>query len=342
MKIHGGKSICVLVAVLCAVILLGGCGGSHQEAVSPSDYSRSENWLHLPETAVRSADVIYLYPTAYARANDSEPVICSIDNAAMRAGAQKIFAQQATVFEPSANIYAPYYRQMDAAYVLSISEEERNRIASREPKADVFAALDYYFENYNHGRPYILAGHSQGSNLLTFVLAEYMKRHPERYERMIAAYVIGYSVTKDYLAQNTHLKFAAGANDTGVIVSYNTEAPVVSGDNPVLLDGGISINPISWTLDETLAVAGNNLGSMTEETPDSPTGLTLETPGIADAAVDKERGVVKCASVDRDKYEIKSVPFGSGIYHGWDYGFYYMNLRQNAAERIEAFFNKTH
>ena len=53
---------------------------------------------------------------------------------------------------------------MDAAYVLSISEE-RNRIASREPKADVFAALDYYFENYNHGRPYILAGHSQGSNL---------------------------------------------------------------------------------------------------------------------------------------------------------------------------------
>ena len=95
---------------------------------------------------------------------------------------------------------------------------------------------------------------------------------------MIAAYVIGYSVTKDYLAQNTHLKFAAGANDTGVIVSYNTEAPVVSGDNPVLLDGGISINPISWTLDETLAVAGNNLGSMTEETPDSPTGLTLETP----------------------------------------------------------------
>lgn len=152
MKIHGGKSICVLLAVLCAVILLGGCGGSHREAVSPSDYSRSENWLHLPETAVHSADVIYLYPTAYARANDSEPVICSIDNAAMRAGAQKIFAQQATVFEPSANIYAPYYRQMDAAYVLSISEEERNRIASREPKADVFAALDYYFENYNHGR----------------------------------------------------------------------------------------------------------------------------------------------------------------------------------------------
>ena len=31
---------------------------------------------------------------------------------------------------------------------------------------------------------------------------------------MIAAYVIGYSVTKDYLAQNTHLKFAAGAGDT--------------------------------------------------------------------------------------------------------------------------------
>ena len=342
MKIHGGKSICVFTGrFLCALYCLAAAvvhiRRRYRPLIIPGQ--RTGCICRRRRCVLRTSSTST--PPLGKKANDRTGNLYP-STTRRCAPEPKEDAQQATVFEPSANIYAPYYRQMDAAYVLSISEEERNRIASREPKADVFAALDYYFENYNHGRPYILAGHSQGSNLLTFVLAEYMKRHPERYERMIAAYVIGYSVTKDYLAQNTHLKFAAGANDTGVIVSYNTEAPVVSGDNPVLLDGGISINPISWTLDETLAVAGNNLGSMTEETPDSPTGLTLETPGIADAAVDKERGVVKCASVDRDKYEIKSVPFGSGIYHGWDYGFYYMNLRQNAAERIEAFFNKTH
>lgn len=339
MKKFGGRITVILFVILCAATLLGGCG-LRQETATPSDYSASNNWLNLPAAAVHSADVVYLYPTTYARENNGDPIICTIDNAAMRAGAQKIFERQATVFEDSANIYAPYYRQMDAEYVLSISAEERGIIASREPKTDVFAALDYYFENYNEGRPYILAGHSQGSNLLIYVLAEYMKRHPERYKRMIAAYVIGYSVTNDYLAQNPHLKFAEGADDTGVIVSYNTESPVVSGDNPVLLEGGISINPISWTREETLAAAADNLGSLTKEDAAARAGFTVETPGIADAVVERKRGVVKCSSVDRNKYEIKLPPFGEGIYHAWDYGFYYMNLKKNAAERVAAYFNK--
>ena len=41
-------------------------------------------------------------------------------------------------------------------------------------------------------------------------------------KRMVAAYPIGYAVTKDFLAR-TGLKFAEGATDTGVIVSWNTE-----------------------------------------------------------------------------------------------------------------------
>ena len=85
--------------------------------------------------------------------------------------------------------------------------------------------LDYYFENYNNGKPFILAGHSQGSQILTMILSDYMKEHPEHYKNMIAAYVIGYSVTDKYLAANPHLKFAEGADDTGVIISYNTEGP---------------------------------------------------------------------------------------------------------------------
>jgi hypothetical protein len=72
-----------------------------------------------------------------------------------------------------------------------------------------------------------------------------MKEHPEVYERMIAAYVIGYSITEDYLTQNPHLKFATGPDDIGVIISYNTEAPdVAAGVNPVVWPGALVINPI--------------------------------------------------------------------------------------------------
>jgi hypothetical protein len=46
--------------------------------------------------------------------------------------------------------------------------------------------------------------------------------------------LLGYSITDDYLAENPHLKFASGSGDTGVIISYNTEAPVIEGSNGVV------------------------------------------------------------------------------------------------------------
>jgi hypothetical protein len=41
---------------------------------------------------------------------------------------------------------------------------------------------------------------------------------------MIAAYVIGYPAKDEFLDANTHLKFANGPDDSGVFVSYNTQA----------------------------------------------------------------------------------------------------------------------
>ena len=44
---------------------------------------------------------------------------------------------------------------------------------------------------------------------------------------MVAAYVIGFSITADDLKINPALKFAEGEYDTGVIVSWNTEGPEI-------------------------------------------------------------------------------------------------------------------
>ncbi len=90
-----------------------------------------------------------------------------------------------------------------------------------------------------------------------------MKDHPEVYRRMIAAYVIGNPVTQAYLDNNPHLKFATSPDDTGVIISYNTEAPVVNGTNPVLYGlVGLVINPINWKTDETYADKSEGLGHL--------------------------------------------------------------------------------
>ena len=53
------------------------------------------------------------------------------------------------------------------------------------------------------------------------------------------------------VSAHPHLKFAEEPDDTGVIISYNTQSPKVQpGHNPVVGNNiGLVINPISWNRD---------------------------------------------------------------------------------------------
>jgi hypothetical protein len=319
------KKVLILVLALSIGITATAWAGDTQA----TDYSKPKHWLALPVVVDKKVDVFYLYPTSWHKLSPDEPGICKIDNPTMLAGAKVSYGKQATAFEPVGNVYAPYYRQID------LSPVDREKRVGGLPTKDAVAAFDYYIKHYNHGRPFILAGHSQGSNILCNLLAGYLKDHPEVYARMIAAYVIGYSVTESYLAANPHLKFAQGPDDTGVIVSYNTEASdVAPGTNPVTLPGGIAINPITWTRDETLVPAAQNLGSIMPAD-----GVFVPVMHYADARVDKTKGVVICSTAGEDKLS-PPLPELRGVYHSYDYPFYYYNLRQNAANRVEHYLNR--
>jgi len=324
--------ITVLVILLCVSFTLAGYGQNTERV----DYSQAEHWLSLPLSVEKEVDVFYLYPTAWQKVDQNEPNICAINNPSMIEGSNSAFVSQATAFETVGNIYAPYYRQADAVYTLNLPLEEQDSIIGGMPKTDVFTAFDYYIKNHNNGRPFILAGHSQGSNVLIYLLSEYMKENPKVYARMIAAYVIGYSITEDYLTKNPHLKFAEGPDDTGVIISYNTEAPEVQGNNPVILPGAIVINPINWTREETLATAQDSLGSILPNTE----GKYVTVKNYADARVDKDRCALICSTAEVEKWSPGNVVFIKGIYHNYDYPFYYYNIRENAANRTKIFLNK--
>ncbi|WP_346353064.1 DUF3089 domain-containing protein [Azotosporobacter soli] len=326
------KKIMLVMLVLCLSVAFSGQAG----AASAVDYADPARWLALPTANDKNVDVFYLYPTAWQKADAKEPDICGIDNASMMKGSKMAYAKTATAFEPIGNVYAPYYRQADIGAVLTLPPEKQAAIIAGTPREDAFAAFDYYIKHYNQGRPFILASHSQGSNVMLYLLADYMKEHPEVYQRMIAAYVIGYSVTGEYLARNPHLKFAQGADDTGVIISYNTEAPGVSGNNPVLLPGAIAINPISWTREETLATAEESYGSLLLNEQQEWTAVAQ----YADARVDKTRGVVICSTADVEALSPGNAIFPKGVYHPYDYPFYYYNIRENAALRAAKFLGK--
>lgn len=309
---------------------------------TPTDYSVRKNWLACPDHPDKPVDLIYLYPSSCI--DRRAGVICAADNRSMVMGAGRNLSQQAAAFEPVANIFAPLWRQVSAVRLPGMSFEEVDRAEWAEPRTDVYAALDYYFENLNRGRPYFLAGHSQGSRLCYMVLAEYMKEHPDCYANMIAAYCLGDSLTKQYLEENPHVKAARAEDDLGVVVTWNTEGPANKGRKSlVVAPGAVAINPLNWRTDDTPASAELNLGSFVPR---------LLFRGLrrlsvkADAVIDPERGSVIVTEPALEKYVITAIPgfgkfesvFGPASYHGCDYSFFYLNIRRNAAVRSGAWF----
>ncbi len=344
----------VLLALLLCLTFAGCVGGRSGGAVaraitSDTDYSKSENWLALPSSPDKAVDVFYVYPTEYV-AGPNGPVISTIDDPSMVAGAQDALGEQASAFAAIGNIYAPYYRQADASYALSLRTVDAvYDVVGGIPQADVTAAFDYYIRHYNNGRPFVLAGHSQGSAAVALLLENYMRDNPLVYARMVAAYAIGWSFTRDYFNKNPHLKFALGPDDTGVIISYNTQGPLFAGKNPVVFPGAMAINPITWARTQGLATAGQNLGSLLLKQggqvvlPAQPSVM-----GFADAEVvpinpttsqtdpTSTTSVVLCHTVDPSALATNSV-FTAGVYHNYDYPFYYNNIAVNAANRVRRF-----
>ena len=333
----------VAASALCACAPEANKGYEIGELVgTSSDYSKADNWLNIPEIT-KEADTFYIYPTVYIDTSEGAPQIAPIDSVSMRTGAQSMFARQASVFMESTNVFAPNYRQSNLTTLSGRDYKEIYEFQCQEQRTDIFGALDYYFENYNNGRPFFLAGHSQGSIMTKIVLNEYMQAHPEYYERMIAAYVIGYAVSQDDLDTYPHLKFAEGADDTGVIVSWNTEGPENLGQvNSVVLPRSISINPLNWKRDETYASAEENLGDrfLNAETGE----YVARKPGVADAQINPERGTLICTTLP-DWYIATdglgtANPFGPASLHGVDYDAYYFNIQENVKVRLEKFLSK--
>lgn len=303
------------------------------------DYSNPDNWMFKQTDSNKAVDVFYIYPSNY-NPTEGQPAIGDIDDAGMHAGAQAIYQRQGTAFEPMCNVYAPYYRQVDARYCLTQTTETEWALIRYMASQDLTRALDYYFEHYNQGRPFILAGHSQGSEHALALIQDYFTQdaaHRALLDRMVAAYTLGFSVTDEYLSTSP-VPFATGATDTRCIIAWNTEGPGNDGQaNAVVKPHSHSINPLNWRLDETPATTAENLGSLTSVEE----GVVI--PGIADATLNVQRGVVVCTTADPATYAIPgsmAAIFGPESFHGHDYGFYFMNIRQNAQQRINAWINK--
>ena len=103
---------------------------------TPTDYSDKHHWLAKPDDPGKAVDLIYLYPSSCIDINAG--VICAVDNRSMLRGAKRNFSQQATTFEPIANMFAPYWKQVNAMKLPANADAtidlERGTVIVSEPR----------------------------------------------------------------------------------------------------------------------------------------------------------------------------------------------------------------
>jgi len=306
----------------------------------PTDYSDANNWFMCPDKNEMVHDADYIYFNGTTATTSVEGGICSVDDPTLRAPEKIAQSLGPEIFAPMCNLFYPWWRQVTASAIFRLSEEEVAKLEYAEPRTDVFAALDYYFEHYNNGKPFIIAGHSQGARMVSLILEDYMLVHPDRYKRMIAAYQIGDGLTEKYLNENPHVKAAQGADDIGVCISWNTEGPANENHYGLIVKPGcVCINPLNWKTDETYASAEANIGCLIV---DNEIKKAIPIRELADARINLKRGTVVVDSKVCKKYvirgeQVKSI-FGPESYHNCDYGFFYYNIRENAKLRIRRWF----
>lgn len=140
------------------------------------DYSKKECWCKIPEIT-KDVDTFYIYATEYIMGSleDGAPEYATLDNDEMIKGAESEYIGHATAYADSTNVFMPYYRQAGMPVMKKAWKETGDCEAAITgmPYDDITAALDYYFENYNEGRPFIIAGHSQGSCMTKLLLKKY-------------------------------------------------------------------------------------------------------------------------------------------------------------------------
>jgi len=308
------------------ILTLAGCSGGN----GSTDYAEAGNWAYAEMWKDGRADVFFVCPTVYSGGETQ----CNMPLSDTESKADFLGAtnMEKGIYDDEARFFAPYYCQAGLnVYALPAEEQEAYLDLAY---SDVSAAFTYYLEHYNDGRPIVLAGFSQGADMCIRLLKEYFDV-PEIGNLLVACYAVGWRVTEEEMAEYPHLKFAAGEADTGVIVSFNSEAADI--DNSLIIPKGtktLAINPLSWSTGSDPADKSLNKGACFT---DYDGNIVTELPELTGCYIDPERGALKVTDVSAGQYPARLELFENGIYHLYDYQFFYRNLEENVKTRIEQF-----
>ena len=310
----------------CAALIALMFAGRFPASDAP-DYAKTENWAYFRIGENKSADVFLICPTVDMKDENS----MSMSDEKTKTHFLGALNMERGIYEDSARLYAPFYRQA-AMRAYTLPEAERGPVFAKA-YADVSAAFTHYLKRENNGRPFVLAGFSQGADMCLRLLEEHFRDEKLR-RQLVAVYAVGWPLTQAQIDRSPWIVPAKGETDTGVVVAFDCEAPDVTETfiNPAQ-SRTFAVNPLSWRTDSTLADAALNLGACFT---DYSGAIKKEVPKLCGAYIDETRGVLKVPGLDPAAYPPLVPGLPAGAYHVYDYQFFFRNLQKNVADRVNA------
>jgi hypothetical protein len=92
----------------------------------------------------------------------------------------------------------------------------------------------------------------------------------------------------------------------------------------------VCVNPLSWRSNQQHIAASENPGSITLTAT-----ISASAPDVGVTGARCENGILWIDAPTRDGYDLALFPGGS--YHAYDYNLFYMSIRANVAQRVQAF-----
>lgn len=333
-----------ILSCMAALILLSSCAATKPNRafeyyVPPSvpDYRLEKNWAALPNRldaadsvpaglkdiqSQSQADVFFVHPTSYLDKRGNDQWNADINNEKVnRKTDEASIMYQASIFNGVGKVYAPRYRQ---AHLKTFFTKDSASAAKALNLAyqDVKSSFEYYLKYYNNGRPIILASHSQGTAHLIRLLKDFFDNDSLR-RKLVVAYAVGFPVPID---NYKYLKPCTNKYEIGCICSWRCfkkgyEGKFVKFNKPIVLT-----NPLNWTTQQDVYVdKSKNLGAVLDNISEKP------TLGQSGAQIHES-----ILWVDKPKFKGSFLyPFSN--FHVGDFNIFYMNVRQNAIERLGAY-----
>lgn len=316
-----------LMKIMLLLVLAAFCSlASAQE----HDYADKGSWAYWRVGENKPADLFIVCPTVDLGTGGNKNMSLA-DNEA-RKNFYGALNMERGIYEQHCRMYAPYYRQAVLAdYDLPANEAEPYFNLAYK---DVRVAFVYYMRHENSGRPFVLAGFSQGAEMCLRLLKEFGNEDFVK-DNMVACYAIGWRFTPQEAEKYPYIQPAKCADDLGKVIIFNSEAPEVTSS--AIVPEGVktfAINPLTWNCGSEKAPKTLNAGACFTDYSGT---VVREVPQLTGCYIDSVRGTLKVTDVDKKEF-VPGLPlFSEGVYHIYDYQFFYRNLQQNVNLRIKTF-----